>query len=170
MRFPKGALTIDGASLLSLQCSALVGVVDEVVVVLGWSSSLVGRGLPRAVRTVRAPRWWRGSQSDSVRAALTGHQPARVLVQPVDVPPPCAELVRALLAEGGSVVPCHAGRRGHPVVLGDEAIERLRRGPLPDGLRGVLGDARELQVDSPAVLANLNDPRQLARWLRDRSR
>ncbi len=169
MRFPKGALCIGGSTLLQLNCDALSQHVSSVVVVLGWSSSLVARGLSGRVRCVHAPDWLHGSQVDSVRLALSGLHRCSVIVQPADVPPPSAALLRALLASGGSAVPHFEGRPGHPVVLGPDAVERLRNEEPVEGLRTLLQGAREVPVHDPDVLRNLNHPRELARWLRCRS-
>ncbi len=166
MRFPKGALRVGGSSLLELQCDALFQHVERLVVVVGWASGLVVRGLPEEVEVVEAPRWWTGTQADSVRLALARLPRGPVLVQPSDVPPPSVAVVEALLRAGGSAVPSFQGRRGHPVLLGCQEIERLRVARLPEGLRTLLRDAREVPVDDPRVTWNLNHPRELARWLR----
>lgn len=166
MRFPKGAVLVGGSTLLRHQCNAVFQVLSSVVVVVGWSGSLVARGLPLQVQIVKAPRWWRGTQADSVRLALDRLPRCPVLVQPTDVPPPTAAVIEALLAENRSAVPCYHGRRGHPVLLGLDAVDRLRSERPAEGLRTLLEDAVEVSVEDPRVTWNLNDPRALVRWLR----
>lgn len=170
MRFPKGALLVGGATLLSIQCDTLFRVVDRTVVVLGWSAGLVARGLPPGIELISAPEWWRGSQGDSVRLALEGLPGCtRLLVQPVDVPPVSSAVLEALLRCDGSAVPYHAGRPGHPVLLAEPELGRLREAVPHQGLRGLLAQARRVPVGDPGVCHNLNHPRQLARWLRGSS-
>jgi CTP:molybdopterin cytidylyltransferase MocA len=167
MMFPKGALRIGGVSLLRLQCDALFQSVTRVVVVLGWGAGLVGRDLPQGVERVVAPRWWRGTQIDSVRFALAEYE-GPALVHPVDVPPVAPAVVGRLRGAGGSAVPLYAGRRGHPILLSATAVRRLGAEALAGGLRSLLVTAAEVPVEDPSVLENLNDPRALAAWLRRR--
>jgi len=169
MRFPKGALRVGGSSLLQLNCNVMLQHVTSVVVVLGWSSVLVARGLPEEVERIHARDWLDGSQADSVRLALMGRPRCSVLVQPADVPPPSAALLETLLASGASAVPYFEGRPGHPVVLGPDEVERLRFESPEEGLRTLLVGARQVPVLDPGVTRNLNNPRELARWLRCRS-
>jgi CTP:molybdopterin cytidylyltransferase MocA len=142
---------------------------ERVIVVVGWGGSLAVRGLSAGVEIIRAPDWRAGGQSDSIRLALGDVHGGRVLVQPVDVPPVSSGVVRALCAAGGSAVPVWRGRPGHPVMLAQPLIEELRATHPRDGLRGLLGDAQRVVVEDPSVCWNLNDPRQLARWLRSGS-
>jgi CTP:molybdopterin cytidylyltransferase MocA len=166
MRFPKAALQLGGASLIQLQCRALLPVVERLVVVVGWGGGLVVRGLPASVEVVRAEAWWRGSQLLSVQAALRGLDADRILIQPVDVPPPERAVLDRLLTQRGSAVPTWRGQRGHPVLLGPAELARIGEEPLPMGLRSLLADVTEVPVDDPRVCWNLNDARCLVRWMR----
>jgi CTP:molybdopterin cytidylyltransferase MocA len=167
MRFPKGALRIGGRSLLSSQCDALFREVDRVVVVLGWGAALVARDLRQEVTRIVAVDWWRGSQADSVRLGLQQLPGCtRLLVQPVDVPPVSPAVLQALLTCQHSTVPYHRGQPGHPVLLAGPELAALRQATPPRGLRSLLVDAGRIDVDDPAVCANLNHPRQLVHWLR----
>ncbi len=166
MRFPKGAVRVGGVGLLELQCDAVFRDVSTVIVTLGWGAGLVAEGLDPRVRRVFIPEWWRGGQAESVRVALGELGRCRLLVLPVDVPAPSRAVLDALLDAPGSAVPCFEGRRGHPVLLGPDAVEQLREAVPEHGLRSLLRSAREVPVRDPSVLWNLNQPRDLARWLR----
>ncbi len=166
MRFAKGALMCGGVSLAAMQVRALQRRCGPIVVVLGWSAGAVEELLPQDVLRVRAPRWWSGSQLDSVRLALELLPSGRVLVQPVDVPPVTLGVLDALLAHHVSAVPTWRGQRGHPVLLGPREVERALHERPEEGLRGLLDQAREVPVGSAEVCGNLNHPRSWARWLR----
>jgi molybdenum cofactor cytidylyltransferase len=170
MRFPKGALLVRGGSLLSSQCDTVFRAVDRTVVVLGWGAGLVAKDLSPDVERIVAPCWWCGTQGDSVRLALQALPGcSRLLVQPVDVPPVSPRVLEVLLRSEHSAVPLYRGRPGHPVLLAEPELARLRVAVPPLGLRGLLEAARRIPVDDPAVCMNLNHPRQFVRWLRGSS-
>jgi molybdenum cofactor cytidylyltransferase len=95
-----------------------------------------------------------------------------LLVLTVDRPHLRPATVAALLAAfmndpAGIWQPTHAGRRGHPILWPAALLPRLRGLPVDASPRAVL-DAhadlrRELAVDDPAVLDNLDRPADLAR-------
>ncbi len=169
MRYPKALLELEGEWLVTRLCLALQVHFHPVVVVVGWCGGAVQARVPDGVVVVRAESWWRGSQAESVRTGLLVSPPGPALVQPVDVPLPSDEVFRRLLGSGGPAVPCWRGQRGHPVLLSAADAEGLRAGIPAHGLREVLADAKEIEVDDRSVVWNLNHPRALARWLRQRS-
>jgi len=102
-----------------------------------------------------------------------------VFVLPVDVPACGRETLEALAAaaEDRVTVPTFGGKRGHPVGLSavwirrvlsplfrgeclrpEVSLEKLRLDQL------IAADEREVAVDDPAVVVNLNTPEDLARW------
>jgi molybdenum cofactor cytidylyltransferase len=72
----------------------------------------------------------------------------------------------ALLADAASrdraVIPVFRGRRGHPAVVGTGLVADIARLPADGGLRQLWRSrpdaVRELAVDDPGVLENLDDP------------
>lgn len=98
-----------------------------------------------------------------------------IAVLPVDHPLVEPTTVEELLAafdthlEAAALVPTHQGRRGHPVVLRDELFPEVMEEELPEGLRTVLrrdpARVREVPVDDPAVLIDLDTPDALRRHL-----
>jgi molybdenum cofactor cytidylyltransferase len=79
------------------------------------------------------------------------------------------ELARAASRER-AVIPVFAGGRGHPAIVGADLVVEISRLPSAAGLRQLWrsrSDAvRELSVDDPGVLENLDDPETYERALR----
>ncbi len=61
-----------------------------------------------------------------------------------------------------AVLPVYEGRRGHPALVGAELLEDIAGIPPNEGLRWLWRDradaVRELAVDDPGVVENLDDP------------
>ncbi len=145
-----------------------------VLVVTGFRHALIAgmlAGRPGVV-TVRNPNPEHGMFS-SVRTgvaalpdALTGF-----FVLPADCPfvaPRTHAALLAAFARHGSarpVIPVHAGRGGHPVLLPASARQTILAAPPGATLRAVLGDLapERLPVDDPAVLTDLDTPADLRR-------
>lgn len=109
----------------------------------------------------------------SVRLALVwaGTEARGLLMVPVDHPPPATATLRALrdAARPDAVaVPVCQGRRGHPVWWGRAVWDKLTSPVADRGAHGVLRLAevsiREVPVDDPAVLANLNTEADAVKW------
>jgi molybdenum cofactor cytidylyltransferase len=68
-------------------------------------------------------------------------------------------------AEGGAYVPVHAGRRGNPVLWAAELFPQLLRLRGDSGARSLLSAnveaVREVAVDDPGVLADVDTPQDL---------
>jgi molybdenum cofactor cytidylyltransferase len=97
------------------------------------------------------------------------------LVAPGDQPTLRALLVEQMItafetAAGGIVVPTHAGRRGHPVLIGSCWFGEILVRYDGVGLRGLLADhpGSVVEVDSgdEEVLHDMDDPEGYARALR----
>lgn len=97
----------------------------------------------------------------SLQALLKSSSSAPALVWHVDMPVWEKGLIDALAAAGGTAVPVHDGRRGHPVSLSAadaEAVLELPQdtGRLDEFLRG---RAKEVPVPYPCIHENWNDGR-----------
>jgi len=82
-------------------------------------------------------------------------------------PDTIARLIAALDAGAQIAVPCHLGRRGHPVGFAARLVPMLQRLTQDQGARSVLlahADAvLEIPVDDPGVLADVDTAADLAR-------
>ena len=169
---PYGGDTVVGHIVTQLLASTL----DEVYVVVGHEGGRVRSALVgRPVAVVTNPDYGTGMLS-SVRCGLRA-LPERcrdVLVALGDQPAVHAglidDMIRAFAAEQkGILVPCHDGRRGHPLLFSvryrDEILAHYDR----VGLRGLLqahaDDIANLPVSSPAVLADMDCPTDYRREL-----
>jgi molybdenum cofactor cytidylyltransferase len=69
---------------------------------------------------------------------------------------------RALAPDHSIIVPTHAGRRGHPTLIDWKHVAGMRTLPAGSGLNVYLrqhaGETREVPVDSPDVLCDLDTP------------
>lgn len=112
----------------------------------------------------------------SVRAALRAlpSPVGGIAVLPVDHPLVDPATVEELLAafDGAAwdaAVPVHAGRRGHPVVLGRALFRALLDEEMADGISALLerdpGRVREVPVEDEGVLADIDTPDAYRRWL-----
>jgi molybdenum cofactor cytidylyltransferase len=91
------------------------------------------------------------------------------LVTLVDRPPPTAEtqriLVDAFACRGHdtwAVVPEHADKHGHPILIGRELIEKFLRAPVTANAREILHNHADrinyLEVNDPSVTTNVDTP------------
>ncbi len=146
----------------------------HVVVVTGFRHALIAgmlQGRP-GVATVVNPRYDRGMFS-SVRtgAAALPDGLMGFFVLPADCPfvaPATQAALLAAFARHGAahpVIPVHAGRGGHPVLLPASARAAILAAPPEATLRDVIRtlDPRRLPVDDPAVLTDLDTPEDLRR-------
>ncbi len=119
----------------------------------------------------------------SVRCGIGGLPPdcEAIVVALGDQPAITTELVRLMItsfsASGkGLVVPMHAGRRGHPLLLAKRYCGEILTAHDRVGLRGLLAahaeDLLELSVPTSAVLSNMNYPddyrREVARFAKEK--
>lgn len=155
---PKGLLEVDGVPLLRAHVDALSRAGLRVTVVLGAHADSYLQVLPEGVEVILNEGWSTTEMKHSAALGLQGK--GVVLLTPVDVPPPRSSTLAALLAGTGDAVPVYRGRRGHPVRLdpphGEGRLdERLAR-------------AREVPVDDPDCVLNLNTPEAWAAWCSSR--
>ncbi|HEX9148371.1 MAG TPA: nucleotidyltransferase family protein [Thermoanaerobaculia bacterium] len=103
-------------------------------------------------------------------------------VWPADHPAVSTATLRELASRASrdlAVIPVHSGRRGHPAIVGTDLLADMARIRPSAGLRQLWRDradrVRELEVDDPGILENLDDPetyervrRRAERELRER--
>jgi len=99
------------------------------------------------------------------------------LLAPADHPTLGAAVVRQLLQAradhpGWSIfIPTFGGRRGHPALIGWRHVAGVRSLPAGEGLNTYLrrqaGETREVPVDSPHVLCDLDTPEDYKRLRRE---
>lgn len=169
----KPAVEVAGRPLLGHAIAGLLPWCRQVVVVTGHEQGLVQglvAGIAGAV-TVHNPHY-AGDMFLSVQAGAgaLAADPAGFFVLPVDCPfvEPAVyrALVEAFAGAGGTraVVPEHAGRGGHPVLLPGAARTAILGAATGTTLRTVIAACRPLRlsVDSPSVLTDLDTPDDLA--------
>jgi molybdenum cofactor cytidylyltransferase len=99
------------------------------------------------------------------------------LLAPADHPVLAPAVVRELLVaatrspDHSVIVPVHAGRRGHPALVRWRLADAVRAIPADRGINWLLREhadrTRELPVDDPSVLIDLDTPEDYARLLRN---
>ncbi|MGH9399706.1 MAG: nucleotidyltransferase family protein [Thermoanaerobaculia bacterium] len=93
-------------------------------------------------------------------------------VWPADHPAVAAETLGRLAGEAGRgrvALPVHAGRRGHPALIGSDLIDDIADIPEGSGLRHLWRARPEVLVDvpvnDPGVLLDLDTPEDYERWI-----
>jgi CTP:molybdopterin cytidylyltransferase MocA len=88
-----------------------------------------------------------------------------LFVWPADHPAVDPATLRRLLAgaaRDSALLPVHAGRRGHPALVGADLLAGIADIPASEGLRWLWRDradaVREIEVADPGVIENLDDP------------
>jgi len=171
MLLPFGGATVIGRVADQLLASALA----EVVVVVGHEGGRVAAALAgRPVSVVANERYADGMLS-SVRCGMRALGPCEaVLVALGDQPSITTALVDELIAAypgcgRGVLVPLHAGRRGHPILLADRYRDEVLTRFDDVGLRGLMlahpDDVAELPVADDAVLSDMDYPEDYRREL-----
>jgi len=147
------------------------------LVIAGDALAAIAAALPPEVE-VRANERWSAGRTGSVRCAVEIRPGRDLCLAPVDVPLVPAEIFAALAAEWsrrgaparGWLGPCvlrdGARRFGHPVILGRELARGLKGFPVErplSALRGLAEPLLALEVESDAILDDLDSPADLAR-------
>ena len=109
----------------------------------------------------------------SIRMGIAGLSPDvdAFFIWPADHPAVSAPTLTELAGAAGRlrvVLPVHAGRRGHPALVGADLLDAIAAIPPGEGLRH-LWRARpdvlvELPVDDSGVLVDLDTPEDYERW------
>jgi molybdenum cofactor cytidylyltransferase len=181
---PKLTLPVgpDGEPMVARVVRALrEGGVGRVLVVVPAASEPGAGELARVAAAAGAevlaaeptPREMRESVERGLDRLESGGPPKAVAVAPADAVGMDAAAVAAVLAgfrAGGAsvVVPAHAGRRGHPLVMAWSMAAAVRALPAGAGLNALLRDPgiglREVPVEGRGVLDDVDTPEDYARW------
>ncbi len=170
MGSPKALLRgTDGVPLAAKQAEILrAGGCDPVAIVLGSEIERIRAELPREWTTVENPRWAQGRAS-SLQAGIGAYPDAEgFLFLPVDAVGARPATIRATLAAAASEPtaiwrPTHRGQKGNLLWVPRAVAAALLR--LPADARvdeWARSQARELDVDDPAILRNVNTPEEWA--------
>ncbi|MEQ8262002.1 nucleotidyltransferase family protein [Pseudohaliea sp.] len=164
-RLPDGELLLD-RSIAAIEQTGL-----PLRVALGPDDSALARALrARAIETIRcaaAPRGMGATLADAVRQLPAWDA---VLVALGDMPWLRPESIAAVARAAGPsaiCIPCHGGRRGHPVAFGARFLPELGALDGDRGARDLLlqhsAVVRELPVDDPGILRDVDRPADLQR-------
>jgi molybdenum cofactor cytidylyltransferase len=162
--------------------------IDDLLIVLGCGADAIRDALEEnllrrvrwdepagaSVRFVASPNWENGMFS-SVKAGLAavGPDSTHFAISPADLPFLSKESLRrvlheaALVDQNSVVVPTHARRRGHPLVIPAALRSRILSWPDTDRLSRVFDepDVRVLHLEGfdDAILRDVDRPQDLAR-------
>jgi len=89
-----------------------------------------------------------------------GRMPRRVIIAPVDRPGWTVEHIKSLLLAKNSSTLASNGRRGHPLLLTEEAIQSVLAAPTQSSLRDLIS-FDEVLVDGPLLGLNIDQPDDL---------
>jgi molybdenum cofactor cytidylyltransferase len=152
--------------------------IEKVYVVTGHQAEKVGGELSdKPVRIVNNPEYQSGMLS-SVRAGLRdiSQECEAVLVALGDQPSIKTELIDRLIQSFSStqkkiIVPLHNGKHGHPILFSITYCDEILTNYDDIGLRGILhahnDDVFEMNVSSPAVLSDMDNPDDYRRELKE---
>ncbi|HPD15535.1 MAG TPA: nucleotidyltransferase family protein [Planctomycetota bacterium] len=168
-------LPVGGQPMIARVADAvLAGPVGEVLVVVGADAERIAAALAgRRVRFVANPDPG-GEMLGSVRCGLRAlpREAAAALIvlgdQPGVTPETVAAVVQGFRESGrGIVVPTHAGRRGHPLLVAmryrDEILSRYDGTGLRALLRAHPGDVLEVDAATPGAVEDVDTPAAYAR-------
>jgi CTP:molybdopterin cytidylyltransferase MocA len=182
MERPKPLLEIGSETFIERAIRVLKeGGCRTVVAVLNGEDELTRRLAEDAGAVVVLNENSASEQLDSVRCGL-GALPddwAAVAVLPVDVPLVSAETVTQLIdafreRPAPVVLPFHNGVAGHPVLFARETSPELLEREWGEGMRSLImshaRDLREVRVEDPGVLIDVDTPEEYWRYVKDRIR
>ena len=168
MGSPKALLEVAGETLVDRQIRLLAACCQTVVVVVGRHGEEIRRRARRGGEAVfvdnPAPERGMLSSLQCGLAALPGGIDGW-LFTPVDLPKVQEETVRALAAAaraGSFVIPRYRGRRGHPVLVGNQWRDEFTRAGEEETPRAVIDRHRthvvHIDVDDPGVVLDVDTP------------
>jgi molybdenum cofactor cytidylyltransferase len=178
MGSPKALLRYQGQTFIERICIAfLTAGVDELIVVLGARAAQLRQALPTHanLRTVENPRYFQGQLSSLMTGigALSPESEAAV-VNLVDHPLVTADTIKALITSFRAaplpiLIAAYQGRRGHPVLFSSQVYGEILAAPLDQGAKVVVrkdpSRVREVQLDDPGILADIDTPEDYARHI-----
>jgi molybdenum cofactor cytidylyltransferase len=183
---PKLLMEFDGEPLIRRVVAALRdGGADRVVVVSPADvpeAPAIAAEAAAAGAEVLVPESQPAEMRDSVELALAvldaDPRPTSVLLTPGDVPGITAGLVARLLEAARSrpdrlVIPTHAGRHGHPIVLPWDVAVRIRDLPEDAGVNRLVDGHRDDLLEVPSTASgefdDLDTPEDVTSWLATRA-
>ncbi len=178
MGSPKALLYYRGQTFIERICTAfLTAGVDELVVVLGAHAEVLRPALPShpKLRSIVNSRYFLGQLSSLMTGigALSPESEA-VIVNLVDHPLVTAETIKALIdsyreAPLPILIASYQGRRGHPVLFSSQVYGEILAAPLDRGAKVIVrkdpSRVRELQLNDPGILADIDTPEDYARYV-----
>ncbi|WP_339444626.1 nucleotidyltransferase family protein [Pseudomonas hunanensis] len=161
------SLLADGRSLLVHSVESACAVFDDVRVVLREGERGVDLGLPARCRVVSSPDFTLGMGHSLAAgsASLADSEAQAVAILLGDMPWVASATLDLLAREASGstiVLPCHAGRQGHPVLFGRDFWPALARLKGDEGARSVLKAHADrcvrLDVEDAGVLQDVDRP------------
>jgi len=172
--WPKG--TAASGTLLSATIRAYSAHCDLVIVVAGRNEAalapIVYAEGAFLVRNSAPERGQFSSLQTGLHDVLNRGRDSAIITL-VDRPPPAADTLRKLVNAYATldhntwaIIPEHAGRHGHPILVGRELIEAFLGPPTTSNAREILHAHAEriayFEVDDPRVTTNVNTPADYA--------
>jgi len=176
MGFPKLMLRAGKQTFLEKIMDAHHQITDEICIVVGDQPDEVFTKLSAdgfIVRRNPSPEMGPLSSIQIGLAALDGV--SAVIIHPVDHPEVSPETISRLkkghLSQPACLlIPCFAGKRGHPVLFPSKFFPDLRKAPLDIGARYVVhknpGSTMLVGVNDPGILINVNTPSDYEKLMR----
>lgn len=166
---PKALLTRDGETALArvVRIARAVGCDPLVVVVGRHGAEIRASGSAEGATLVPNPAPEHG-RTGSLKVGLGAARMDEALVWPVDRPCAAEATVRALAAATGDVrLPVHENHRGHPILLAGAALREVLAladdAPLHDVVHRDAARVREVRMNDPGILVDLDTPEDAAR-------
>lgn len=157
----KMELELDGKPVLSWTVDAFKHQCSRILVVGGHYYEAIEEMMKDEplVEVVRNENYNRGMFSSVLRGI--SQVKGSCFVCPGDYPLLDPETIKILAeCEGDFVVPVFQGRRGHPVLLNPETVEKLKQAPDDWNLKGFREtcDLMEVEVSDPGILQDIDNP------------
>jgi len=172
----KATLTYRGRTFLELILQTLGEAdIERIVVVLGHHAEEIQRKIKIEPAQVVINPDYRSGQTSSLQLGLRSlivDNPEAVLLCLVDHPVVCAETVRRLAAtfrqcSAPVVIPTYQGRRGHPVLIGQQVFVELIELAGDAGADSVVRRYRPatqfVEVEDEGVVMDVDDPESYRR-------
>lgn len=168
----KQLLPLDGGTVIGRCLDALLAAgLAEIVVVVSQQGQDVAEAISSCpVRTVVNPDP-EGDMASSIRVGRDALTPevGAVIVTLCDYPLISATTIQRLMEEQGNfpgriVIPCHQGRRGHPLLFPRAVLDELSAGMILRDL--VHRDPERIRlsdVDDPGILLDMDTPEDYRR-------
>lgn len=164
----KALLPFRGGTFISVIAETLCNCCEPVYAVFGFDAEQLMKNAPAPVVPVENPDYRQGMLT-SLQAGMRaiGELPDYVLFTLVDHPAVQRHTVLALLSSKLSgaplIMPRHAGKRGHPVMVRREIVREIMAEPATSKLNQVLdrhaGEIHYVDVDDAGVRDDIDDPR-----------